>query len=398
MKNLLILLSFVVAILLVACSDDTKTMILENAVAPVLNAPSKATTAYNKDSVAYVLNLDSAGLAETFTAKGADYGVKTAVTYTLQIDKTGNNFANAQVITSVTTSDNPSIPVTVATLYNIVTNATLNAPTGRQTSFDLRLMATIGATQQQLTSNTITIKIDPILSLKPYTSVTPKQYYIVGLADGTWNNSVAGLGISLIPLGLASGKAYLSSGAGTFTYTGYIKASQSFKIIRDLGGWDEQWGNDGGEGINSPKRKNGGPDPSNFKVPVNGYYTITLNSIANTCTIAAANITPTAYTSIDMPGGQNGWTIKDYMTPVSATNNHDWYITLTFTGTGEVKFRANADPNWTVNWGTQSAINSDPLYYPCGIGKFGGGNIGYQSGTYVVMFNDISGTYYFVKK
>jgi hypothetical protein len=398
MKQLLILFSFVAAIVLVACNDDAKTMILANPTAPVLNAPSHATTAYVKDSTAYVLNLDSTGLAETFTATAANYGVDVNVTYTLQIDKTGSNFAHVQNVTNVTSSTNPSIAVPVTTLYNVITNATLNAPTGRQTSFDLRLMATIGVSQQTVYSNVITIKIDPILSLKPYTSVTPKPYYIVGLADGTWNNSTSGLGVSLIPLGLVPGKAYLSSGAGTFIYTGYIKASQSFKLIRDVGGWDEQWGNNGSDGINSPKRKNGGPDPNNFKVPADGYYTITLNSIANTCTIVAATVTPTSYTSIDMPGAQNGWTISDYMTAVQPVNNHDWYKIITFSGTGEVKFRANADPAWTVNWGSPSATNGDPLYFPNGIGKQGGGNIGFQAGTYVVMFNDISGNYYFVKK
>jgi hypothetical protein len=396
MKKLLIYTAFLMTVIFVGCSDDAKLMISANPVAPVLSAPSQSTTAYVKDSAAYVLSMDSTGLAETFKVSAADYGVSAPVTYSLQIDKTGNNFANAQTLTSSSTT---SLAVTVVQLYNAMTGATaLNLPTNVKASIDVRVMATIGASLQPAYSNVKTIIVNPLPSLKPYYSVTPKPYYIVGLADGTWNNSPAGLGVSLIPLGLASGKAYLSSGAGTFTYTGYIKASQSFKIIRDLGGWDEQWGNDGGEGINSPRRKSGGSDPSNFKVPANGYYTITLNSIANTCTIVAANITPTAYTSIDMPGGQNGWTISDYMTPVSTTNNHDWYKTITFSGSGEVKFRANADPNWSVNWGTQSASNADPLYFPCGIGKFGGGNIGYQSGTYVVMFNDISGTYYFVKK
>jgi hypothetical protein len=384
-KYIVLIMPFLVIILLAACNGDAKMEILDNPTAAVLNMPSKATTAYNKDSVAYVLSLDSTGLADTFTATATNYGVNTPVTYTLQIDKTGSNFANVQDIQSVTTTDNPSIPVTVTTLYNVITNATLNAPLGRQTSFDLRLKSTIGLSRIPAYSNTITIKIDPLLALKPYASVTPKPYYIIGLGDGNWNNTTAGIGPSLYPLNLISTKAYLTAGTGTYTYTGYFAASRTFKLIRDVGSWGEQWGNSGVDGINSPVHNDGAS--KNFKVPSDGYYTITLNSITNSMSIVSASISPASH-SIGLIGDFNNWVGDVVMSPCESTNNHEWYATVTFSGTGGCKFRADAD--WAVNWGAS--------YFPCGIGTQGGDNIQYTSGTYKVTFNDLSGCYYFIKQ
>ena len=48
-------------------------------------------------------------------------------------------------------------------------------------------------------SNAIKLNIKPyVLPLFPYTEVTPRPWYIVGLG-GKWDNSVAGLGSNLIP-------------------------------------------------------------------------------------------------------------------------------------------------------------------------------------------------------
>lgn len=51
-----------------------------------------------------------------------------------------------------------------------------------------------------------------------------------------------------------------------------------------------------------------------------------------------------------------------------------------------------------VNLGTPSSIEPDPAYSYAGIGKLGGKNMIQTAGTYVVIFNDITGNYYFIKK
>lgn len=390
MKKILIYTAFLMAVIFVGCSDDAKLLISENPVAPVLSAPSQSTTAYVKDSAAYILSMDSTGLAETFKVSAADYGVSAPVTYSLQIDKTGKNFANFQTITS---SSTPNLEVTVVQLYNALTGATaLNLPTNVKASIDVRVMATIGASLQPVYSNVKTIIVKPLPSLKPYYAVTPKPYYIIGLGDGTWNNSPAGLGVSLYPMSVVSGFAYTSAGAGLFTFTGYFKASRTFKLIRDLGSWNEQWGNSGQDGIDSPVHNDGGS--KNFKVPSDGYYTITLNSISNTLTIVAASAPAKSFGAIGMIGEFNGWGADVAMTASETTNNHYWYTTYTFSsdftppvGSGGMKFRADAA--WTNNWGAG--------YFPVGIGTNGGTNVPHMAGTYKVLFNDVDGCYYFVK-
>jgi hypothetical protein len=232
-----------------------------------------------------------------------------------------------------------------------------------------------------------TFKVTPYSLLKDYKAYTPKTWYIVGLG-GNWNNSVDGLGSSLIPLSFVTGKEYNSSGDGKFVYTGYFSSATSFKLIHTPGDWNTQWGNKSSEGINSPVVNDGGS--SNFKVPADGYYTITLNSIKNTLTISAATVTPVSYTLIGLIGGFNGWGGDVALTANSSTGNHTWYTTYTFSSDTEGKFRANG--GWDINWG-----NADKTF-PIGFGAQGKDNIPFKAGTYTVLFNDIDGCYWFVAK
>jgi len=396
MKNYKILFSLILGVLLVTSCNNSgiKPTVLDNPNAPVLNPPSMKYAGYNKDSAAYVLNLDSMGTAEVFTIKPANYGPQLAVTYSLQIDVSGNNFANAQV---VTTSTNDTLVVTIPQLYNSITNpAGINVPVGVQTSFDIRVMATIGSGLMPVYSNTQTIKIDPLAALKPYTMVPAgmlKPYFIIGTADGNWNNSFAGIGVSIIPMSVIPGSFYnATTGAGTYVYTGYFKATRGFKLIRDIGSWGEQWGSS--DGHLTPSHNNGGSQ--NFFVPNDGYYTITLNSVTNSLSIVPASVAPTqSYTSMGLIGEFNGWGGDVAMSPSEptyGTNNHVWYTTYTFAnnftppvGNGGCKFRANG--GWTYNWGAGT--------FPVGLGTNGGTNIPFLKGSYTIVMNDVDGCFYF---
>ena len=74
------------------------------------------------------------------------------------------------------------------------------------------------------------------------------------------------------------------------------------------------------------------------------------------------------------------------VTPYQEVNNHMWYAEYTFGSDDECKFRYNSD--WGTSWGGNT--------FPVGLG--GGDNIQTEAGTYVVFFNDIDGTYTFIKK
>ena len=384
MKNLKIFISLLLGLSLAACADDAKLMITASPGAPVLSTPSMKTTAYRKDSAAYVLSMDSTGMADTFIGTAANYGLKTLVTYSLQIDKTGANFANAQTITN-STSD--TLPVTVVQLYNIITNATLNATIGVKTSFDVRVMTTIGTNAKNshtLYSNVQTIKINPLRSLKPFTLVTPNLWFIIGLGDGNWNYSAAGIGVSMFPLSVVSGNAYSSAGDGTFTYTGYFQHAKGFKVVNNTYNWgNPTWGSS--DGAIAPILSG---NSGNFTVPTDGYYTITLNSIANKLTIVSTTAPANSYAIMALSGDFNGWSATaNPMSAFGATNNHQWYGTITVAAAGGIKFNNN---NWAVSWGGTT--------FPIGFGNSANGpNTPITAGTYTAIFNDIDACYYFIK-
>lgn len=234
-----------------------------------------------------------------------------------------------------------------------------------------------------------------VTAMKQYFETTVKPWYIVGLG-GKWNNSVDGLGSDLIPLSVVTGYMYNEAGDGEFVYTGWISGSTNFKLIHTPGDWNTQWGNKGGEGINSPVMNDGGS--SNLKVPADGYYKISLNSINNTLTIVATSAPSNTFTQLGLIGGFNGWSGDDLMTSNSNSNGHFWYKTITFTTDGNFLFRANADWNKKIG-APSSAGNGDPVYQKVGLGLLGGGaDILQKTGTFVIMMNDIDGCYYAVQK
>ena len=235
--------------------------------------------------------------------------------------------------------------------------------------------ATKGGLKTLIRAITLKFQATPI-PMKAYTAVTPRPWYIVGLG-GHWDNSNAGLGSSLVPLNVVSGNNYNDNGDGKFTYTGYFKASDSFKLIRDIGVWTPSWA------MTSGVLKYNGND--NISVAADGYYTITLNSITNTLSIVSTTAPKASYTSIGLIGGFNGWGTDVVMTPSQASNNHTWYTTQTFAADGGCKFRA--DGAWTTSWGGDT--------FPIGMS---GGDIPAKAGTYKVLFNDIDGCFYFIKQ
>lgn len=264
----------------------------------------------------------------------------------------------------------------------------MNSTNGERTVYvKVSAFITKGGLRSFMKEYVMSFNVSP-LPMKTYTAVNPRLWYIIGLG-GNWNNSIAGLGSSLIPLDIVDGSNYNDDGDGKFTYSGYFKASDSFKILRNIGDWNNDlWGMSGAAYVH-----NGG---DNIKVPADGYYTITLNSIANTLSIQTASITPKSYTSMGLIGAMTGWGSDVNLTANTSAGSHVWYTTYTFTSDSQCKFRAQSD--WGINWGAPASSDGDPLYSKCGIGIGNGKNLIETSGTYTIIINDISGCYYFVKQ
>ena len=389
---------FIILLLLIgfySCEDE---------VGPIINSAAEDGTLsfqLNEPSysnLAYVLEEANADLdMEELTCNQPDYGFTAAVTYTAQVAMSESfetlislaTTVNGEVVGVNTKEMNKALislnggafsePIPTVQVYmrlKAVVSDAVNNPVDNDTIV------------KPLYSNAISINIIPYIEpLYPYTELTPSPWYIVGLG-GVWDNgSNDDIGSSLIPLSVVSGNVYdATTGNGTFTYTGYFKAGQGFKLIHTPGSWSEQWGNTTDGGIDDPVL-NG----NNFGVPSDGWYTLTLNSIDNKLSIVEATVEETSYTSIGLIGEFNSWAEDVNLTANENTNSHIWYTTYTFdadyTTDGGCKFRANG--GWDINWGVAT--------FPVGLSTQGGANIPFKKGTYVVVLNDIDGCFYFIQ-
>lgn len=382
-----------VAVSLFSCEEVIDPVIntkaLDGTLTFQLNQPQFSNWTYELKHENAALNMDS------LTCVQPEYGFTAAVTYATQVSLS-STFAAGTYKELATTINGEKVAVNTKEVNKALialNGGSFTEPLPSLTVY-VRLKAIISdavnnpvdndTIVKPLFSNVITLKVKPYIEpLAPYYEVTLRPWYIIGLGN-VWDNNTAGLGSSLIPLGVVAGNAYdAASGDGTFTYTGYFDAASGFKLIRDIGTWSPQWGMTDG----TPTYGTGG----NITVPTSGYYTLTLNSIDNKLTITAATAPTKDYTLIGLIGEFNGWASDLALTPNTNTQSHIWYVKHEFTANaasdGGCKFRANG--GWDTNWGFGK--------FPAGVGVNNGANIPYKKGIYTIIFNDIDGSYYFIQ-
>ncbi len=213
---------------------------------------------------------------------------------------------------------------------------------------------------------------------------TPDLWYLVGscIGDGSWDNNSYALGTSLVPL------YPQPDNKDMLNYVGYFPAGEGFKLIHSPGDWEEQWGMSDGRLV-----KNDGTSDV-IKVAEDGYYQITYDLEMDVVSITKYTDVVNVFTSMGMPGtyqDDQAWDPAiSLMTPMGTVyENHDWIKkNMTFDSDEELKFAANGE--WYYNWGSEA--------FPVGVGIQYGPNIPVSAGTYTVVFNDILGTYNFIKE
>lgn len=237
------------------------------------------------------------------------------------------------------------------------------------------------------------------LSVNPYyvAELDPIMWYILGnnFGDGTWSTSNAAIGSSSYPLFIQSGYAYDKyTGQGEIVYLNYFN-TDGFKINPStLTDWDHGFM---GNGANGAVYRDGGSDAGNIWCDPAGYYLVTVNTADNTCTIVKQEITPEVFADgICISGSFNGW--GD--TPMSSVNksgeNHVWCHELTVAEGETVEFKFKIPGSWDTNWGGNTVGNG--LTYFCGVGTNNGSNISLPEGTWIIMFNDIDGSFSIIPK
>ena len=234
-------------------------------------------------------------------------------------------------------------------------------------------------------SNVVTINVSPYyVELK---DAAPIMWYLVGnnILDGSWSNDP---GVCSLPMFIQSDYAYdKATGAGEITYLNYFN-TDGWKIQPQDFNWNLGFMSDGNP--NGAVFRNNGDDNGNIWCDPEGYYLVTVNTANNTCTIAPQDITPKVYDQICMSGSFNNWSDTD-MTPANKEGeNHVWvYIMTVEEGVVEqVKFKIAG--SWDTNWGYGT---EDGEVNTCGKGTNGGKNIGVPEGTWIILFNDITGEF-----
>ena len=229
-------------------------------------------------------------------------------------------------------------------------------------------------------SNTVTLNVVPY-----FINLTPTLWYMVGNNIGTaaWSNAADGVGKGLVPL-LPS-----STEEGVITHTGFFSAGTQFKFVLTPGKWDDQLNFTDVDSPDAGIVSDEDGDNHNIGIKADGYYTISVNTATKKVTVKAYEETVKTFSSMAMPGTQNGWDVNsDVMTACETLNgeNHLWTAQFEVSEDGEVKFAA--DGAWNDNWGAAD--------FPYGTGTNGGDNIPFVAGSYTVFLNDITGQYYFI--
>jgi len=325
------------------------------------------------------------------------------VTYTLEADTVGNNFAHPVAIGA-----SPDLSVNILTndINDILRNnfvVEAEKDTIKAVTLELRVKTTFGQASQATvipsetvySTNTITVTFVSF----PIDLAVPPVYLIGNMntdAGGNWNNS----DISF-PMYRADNKT------GVFTYTGKFAADVYFKIMpqKNLGTWVMYHPTDNSGTSGTLKLEN--QDPA-FHIVSEGYYTLTIDVNAMTWKLEPYDVTSApVYNIMGFIGDFSGW--DDAATVMSnviskgnntpdATDLHNWTWTgnVGVTGYG-VKFRANH--SWNDKW-----CPSVPKNNPYGVAVYNptdqDNNIDITAqgtGDYQVWFNDLTG-HYIVKR
>ena len=219
----------------------------------------------------------------------------------------------------------------------------------------------------------------------------PINWYLVGscIGDGSWGNTEANVGVSLVSLYMIEGETYDKvTGEGKISYTDYFPAGGQFKLILTPGSWDTQIAYNDFTDIASNSAFATNSD-GNVVVNTAGFYTITVDTKTRKAKIEAYTGTPTVYANIFLAGDYNSWnTAADPMTAISTyagAQNHNWKKNVTFPADGGFKFTDAS--TW---WGAKS--------FPYGTANTTAGNGACKAGKYDVFFNDITGQFCFVAK
>ncbi len=265
-KISILVLSLVSILAVVSCQKDEIRVIKSDT--PVAPAITNLT-----DGASVELLKADADVPVAYEWSMSDFGFAASVTYTLQLDKQGNDFANAQDLG--TTNNMGTLTVLTSELNSKLLLLKTDPQDPAPLAVEYRVKATVAANVEPVYS--VVIK----QSVKPYiTAILYPSLFMLG--DGCtagWNNNLA--------LPMAGGGP-----GGIYTLTTTLTAGKFIKFITTLGQWAPMYGTDAA-GTNTSGNLVYRPtetvtDPASIPTPAaDGTYTVTANIIMLTYTISA---------------------------------------------------------------------------------------------------------------
>lgn len=360
MKNWLnkSLLFVFASLTLMSCEKDEDKVFVSEGTAPALSVSENnvVLTEEEADQNALTLNWSA-----------SDFGYQAAVNYVLEVDMKGNDFASP--VTAELGSDTQET-FTVSRLNTLVNRLDIQAFNPNE--IEMRIRASVSSLVGAAVSNVVSMEITPYLTEPPYATL-----YLVGDAtDAGWDNGAA-IAMLRDPNDLFK-----------FTYTGKLKPGY-FKFLGKRGGWAPMYG--AGENKTLVFRETeADTDPASIEIKTEGYKTVTVDLRNNTYDVVDydASAKPT-YASIGIIGSFTEWS-SDVLMNKTAANPHYWTLEHTFENDVELKFRKAGD--WGTNWGAPAG-EQEKLF-----NKAGGENIIVPAGTYLIVFNDLTANFLFIKK
>ena len=232
MKNIFKIGSFLLAtvLLLWGCKKDELKAVYNGGKAPVLSASAATVNMAAIDSTKNVLTLSWTDPAYSFSTGRSTLDV----THTIEIDRAGNNFADAQTISSSNMLQESQTGVFVQTFTGQELNKImldLELQPEQPHNLEVRVSSSLYVGSTKLTSNIIPLTVTPY-STKPQPKYpVPDNLYIVGGATpGGWGNPVP-----------TPAQQFTQIDENTFGIIINLTAGEKYLFLPVNGSWDAKY-------------------------------------------------------------------------------------------------------------------------------------------------------------
>ncbi|GAB3655297.1 hypothetical protein GCM10028791_26440 [Echinicola sediminis] len=314
-----------------ACTEDLDPVISSDPTAPVLVNPASGAT--------LVLTAEEADEELVFDFEKADYGFAAAAAYTVQLDLSGNAFAEP---VDIITSRSAKAVISYADFNQKLLTKGLSP--GEAKEVELRIKSTLNANVTDEFSELISMTVTPY-----EVAIEFPRLYIPGDYQG-WNP--------------ANENTVIFSVNSDNVYEGFVHilgGSGAFKV-NEGPNWDVNYGDDGADGT---LEQNG----TDIKATGIGTFKLTVDLNDKTYSLGAP-----LYWGIIGNATPGGW---DASTPMEFDADENILTITTDLVVGEMKFRAN--DAWDNNFGDD---DND------GVLEAGGGNIAVaEAGNYTITMD-----------